>query len=172
MKNPDAALKFDQLRASSHPQAQFIWAIFRDLFHYCAVHLAAIADNAAPAARTDVELTEDVLKKLPKLPEGIPSALYGLYPEIVNGGLEAVGLQPPSMFPQAANPVNGGNAGSFQPGQLGTGPQQPRRDPNDWTIPPGLPPLPPGIDPKIWLLYPPNLLDLIRSAPPPQQTGH
>jgi len=133
---------------------------------------AAIADNAAPAARTDVELTEDVLKKLPKLPEGIPSALYGLYPEIVNGGLEAVGLQPPSMFPQAANPVNGGNAGSFQPGQLGTGPQQPRRDPNDWTIPPGLPPLPPGIDPKIWLLYPPNLLDLIRSAPPPQQTGH
>ena len=33
-------------RESSHPQAQFLWAIFRDLFHYAAHHLAAIADNA------------------------------------------------------------------------------------------------------------------------------
>ncbi len=39
-------MKFAKLRASSHPQAQFLWAIFRDLFHYCAVHLAEIADNA------------------------------------------------------------------------------------------------------------------------------
>ena len=31
---------------SDDPQAQFLWAIFRDLFHYCAYHLAAIADNA------------------------------------------------------------------------------------------------------------------------------
>ena len=31
---------------ATHPQAQFLWAIFRDLFHYCAFHLAAIADNA------------------------------------------------------------------------------------------------------------------------------
>ncbi len=38
--------KFAKLRASGHPQAQFLWAIFRDLFHYSAVHLAAIADNA------------------------------------------------------------------------------------------------------------------------------
>jgi len=43
-KNPGA--KFTKLRASAHPQAQFLWAIFRDLFHYCAVHLADIADNA------------------------------------------------------------------------------------------------------------------------------
>jgi 3-hydroxyacyl-CoA dehydrogenase len=43
-KNPGA--KFARLRASDHPQAQFLWAIFRDLFHYCAVHLADIADNA------------------------------------------------------------------------------------------------------------------------------
>jgi 3-hydroxyacyl-CoA dehydrogenase len=35
-----------QLRAHAHPQAQFLWAIFRDLFHYCAYHLAAIAENA------------------------------------------------------------------------------------------------------------------------------
>jgi 3-hydroxyacyl-CoA dehydrogenase len=38
--------RFAQLRAHSHPQAQFLWSIFRDLFHYCAYHLAAIADNA------------------------------------------------------------------------------------------------------------------------------
>ncbi|KAB2839627.1 MAG: 3-hydroxyacyl-CoA dehydrogenase/enoyl-CoA hydratase family protein [Burkholderiales bacterium] len=44
IKNP--AEKFAKLRASSHPQAQFLWAIFRDLFHYCAVHLADIAHNA------------------------------------------------------------------------------------------------------------------------------
>ncbi len=43
-RNPGA--KFAKLRGSDHPQAQFLWAIFRDLFHYCAVHLAAIADNA------------------------------------------------------------------------------------------------------------------------------
>ena len=40
------AEKFAKLRASAHPQAQFLWAIFRDLFHYSAYHLAAIADNA------------------------------------------------------------------------------------------------------------------------------
>ena len=34
------------LRESTHPQAQFLWAISRDAFHYIAVHLEAIADNA------------------------------------------------------------------------------------------------------------------------------
>ena len=38
--------RFGALRAHSNPQAQFLWSIFRDLFHYCAYHLAAIADNA------------------------------------------------------------------------------------------------------------------------------
>jgi len=38
--------KLARLRAHPHPQAQFLWAIFRDLFHYSAYHLAAIADNA------------------------------------------------------------------------------------------------------------------------------
>jgi 3-hydroxyacyl-CoA dehydrogenase len=40
------AEKFAKLRASAHPQAQFLWSIFRDLFHYSAYHLAAVADNA------------------------------------------------------------------------------------------------------------------------------
>ncbi|MDA0190794.1 MAG: 3-hydroxyacyl-CoA dehydrogenase/enoyl-CoA hydratase family protein [Proteobacteria bacterium] len=46
LKNRNPAEKFAQLRASSHPQAQFLWAIFRDIFHYAAFHLADIADNA------------------------------------------------------------------------------------------------------------------------------
>ncbi|MCZ4304650.1 3-hydroxyacyl-CoA dehydrogenase/enoyl-CoA hydratase family protein [Zoogloeaceae bacterium G21618-S1] len=46
LKNRNPAEKFVQLRASRHPQAQFLWAIFRDVFHYCAYHLADIADNA------------------------------------------------------------------------------------------------------------------------------
>ncbi len=44
MKNP--AEKFAALRASAHPQAQFLWAIFRDIFHYAAVQLESVADNA------------------------------------------------------------------------------------------------------------------------------
>ncbi|OQW42342.1 MAG: 3-hydroxyacyl-CoA dehydrogenase [Proteobacteria bacterium SG_bin4] len=38
--------KFAALRNSSQPQAQFLWSIFRDLFHYCAIQLETIADNA------------------------------------------------------------------------------------------------------------------------------
>ncbi|MGV6851679.1 MAG: 3-hydroxyacyl-CoA dehydrogenase/enoyl-CoA hydratase family protein [bacterium] len=43
IKNP--AEKFKALIESDHPQAQFLWAIHRDIFHYCAYHLADIADN-------------------------------------------------------------------------------------------------------------------------------
>ncbi len=46
LKNRDPAEKFAQLRASEHPQALFLWSIFRDIFHYAAFHLAGIADNA------------------------------------------------------------------------------------------------------------------------------
>ncbi|MDQ5959100.1 MAG: 3-hydroxyacyl-CoA dehydrogenase [Pseudomonadota bacterium] len=46
LKNKNPAEKFAQLRASSHPQAQFLWAIFRDIFHYVALHLEGIAHNA------------------------------------------------------------------------------------------------------------------------------
>ena len=42
----DPAIRMQALRNSGHPQAQFLWAIFRDLFHYCAVQLGNIADNA------------------------------------------------------------------------------------------------------------------------------
>ena len=46
LKNPDPAAKFKALRASEHPQAQFLWACFRDVFHYIAVHLGDIASCA------------------------------------------------------------------------------------------------------------------------------
>jgi 3-hydroxyacyl-CoA dehydrogenase len=38
--------KLASLRGCPHPQAQFLWAVFRDVFHYAAYHLASIADNA------------------------------------------------------------------------------------------------------------------------------
>ncbi|MBX3669350.1 MAG: 3-hydroxyacyl-CoA dehydrogenase/enoyl-CoA hydratase family protein [Rhodocyclaceae bacterium] len=44
IRNP--AEKFAALHASAHPQAQFVWAIFRDIFHYVAYHLGDIAHNA------------------------------------------------------------------------------------------------------------------------------
>src|SRR5699024_3443866 len=42
----DPAEKFGKLRDSADPQAQFLWATFRDLFHYSAYHLADIAETA------------------------------------------------------------------------------------------------------------------------------
>lgn len=42
----DPGEKLGQLRTLAHPQAQFLWSIFRDLFHYCAYQLGDIADNA------------------------------------------------------------------------------------------------------------------------------
>ena len=43
-KAPAERLKL--LRESTNPQAQFLWAILRNAFHYAAVHLGAIADSA------------------------------------------------------------------------------------------------------------------------------
>lgn len=46
LKDADVARRFARLRTSGHPQAQFLWSAYRDTFHYCAFHLAAIADTA------------------------------------------------------------------------------------------------------------------------------
>ncbi|HEY9239442.1 MAG TPA: 3-hydroxyacyl-CoA dehydrogenase family protein, partial [Burkholderiaceae bacterium] len=45
LKKPPAE-RLKLLRESKNPQAQFLWAILRDSFHYAAVHLADIADSA------------------------------------------------------------------------------------------------------------------------------
>jgi 3-hydroxyacyl-CoA dehydrogenase len=46
LKDKNPKTKFEALRVCEHPQAQFLWACFRDLFHYCAFHLADIAETA------------------------------------------------------------------------------------------------------------------------------
>jgi 3-hydroxyacyl-CoA dehydrogenase len=46
LKHPDPAQRFAALRASAHLQAQFLWSVWRDTFHYSAFQLAQIADNA------------------------------------------------------------------------------------------------------------------------------
>jgi 3-hydroxyacyl-CoA dehydrogenase len=46
LKGTNPAEKMAALRQSDHPQAQFLWATYRDVFHYIAYTLAEIADNA------------------------------------------------------------------------------------------------------------------------------
>ncbi|MDH4216773.1 MAG: 3-hydroxyacyl-CoA dehydrogenase/enoyl-CoA hydratase family protein, partial [Gallionella sp.] len=46
LRERDWAKKLAGLRNSQHPQAQFLWATFRDVFHYCAINLQTIANNA------------------------------------------------------------------------------------------------------------------------------
>ena len=46
LKEKDPAKRMKALHDSTNPQAQFLWAIFRDGFHYIAVHLETIADSA------------------------------------------------------------------------------------------------------------------------------
>jgi 3-hydroxyacyl-CoA dehydrogenase len=42
----DPAARLRALRESDDPEARFLWSVFRDLFHYAAYHLEAIADSA------------------------------------------------------------------------------------------------------------------------------
>ncbi len=46
LRERDWAKKLAGLRNSQHPQAQFLWSTFRDVFHYCALNLESIANNA------------------------------------------------------------------------------------------------------------------------------
>ncbi len=46
LKKKEPAERLKLLRETDHPQAKFLWAIFRDAFHYIAVHLESIADTA------------------------------------------------------------------------------------------------------------------------------
>ena len=46
LKIKSPAEQFAKLRASNDPQAQFLWAIHRDLFHYAAYWLGDIAESA------------------------------------------------------------------------------------------------------------------------------
>jgi 3-hydroxyacyl-CoA dehydrogenase len=46
LKEKDPVKKMKALRDRPTRKAQFLWAIFRDAFHYIAVHLEVMADNA------------------------------------------------------------------------------------------------------------------------------
>ena len=46
LRERDWAKKLAGLHSHPHPQAQFLWATFRDVFHYCALQLEHIANNA------------------------------------------------------------------------------------------------------------------------------
>jgi 3-hydroxyacyl-CoA dehydrogenase len=46
LRERDWSAKLAKLRDSQNPQAQFVWCILRDAFHYCAVQLASVANNA------------------------------------------------------------------------------------------------------------------------------
>ena len=46
LKTEDAGQRLKLLRETDHPQARFLWAIYRDMFHYIAVHLSEIAQTA------------------------------------------------------------------------------------------------------------------------------
>ncbi len=46
LKKKDPAERIRLLRESRNPQAQFLWSILRDSWHYAAVNLETIADNA------------------------------------------------------------------------------------------------------------------------------
>lgn len=45
LKKPIAE-RLELLRNTDDPQAQFLWAIYRDIFHYCAIQLTHIAQSA------------------------------------------------------------------------------------------------------------------------------
>jgi 3-hydroxyacyl-CoA dehydrogenase len=45
LKSKDVTQRFAQLRESGSPQAQFMWAVYRDMLHYCACHLKDVAGN-------------------------------------------------------------------------------------------------------------------------------
>jgi 3-hydroxyacyl-CoA dehydrogenase len=46
LRERDWAKKLAGLRNSAHPQSQFLWSVFRDVFHYSAMYLEGIANNA------------------------------------------------------------------------------------------------------------------------------
>lgn len=46
LKEKDTKVRFERLKGSSLPEAQFLYAVFRDCFHYAAFWLESISDNA------------------------------------------------------------------------------------------------------------------------------
>lgn len=45
LSNKNIDEKINQLRQYEHPQAQFLWSLYREVWHYCAYHLNDIAES-------------------------------------------------------------------------------------------------------------------------------
>jgi hypothetical protein len=103
-----------------------------------------------PQRRADID--DSTLSKLPALPPGVPSGMWGLYPGIVdNGGAVQSG---PPLLPngQLASATTVASAPSTA---VASAPS---------TAPRGCTscPVPPGVNPLIVTIYPPNLMQLIQ----------
>jgi len=108
----DPGEKLAAIRASAHPQAQFLWAVFRDVFHYAAFHLAAIADNvrdvdlairwgfgwqAAGWARVAGWIREDIAAGKALAPAPLPAWVEGPVVTKARGVYTAEGAYAPSV---------------------------------------------------------------------------
>jgi hypothetical protein len=111
-------------------------------------------------ARGRPEIDESTLRKLPPLPPGVPTAMWSLYPDIVqNNGIVPSG---PPLLPngQPAPSATAFNGATFDPLRAPLYPFDPAYAPKGVI---GLPQLPPGIDPAIGRIYPWNLMQLIQN---------
>lgn len=107
---------------------------------------AGSSQSDQPPRRADID--DSTLSKLPALPTGVPSAMWSLYPGIVdNGGAVQSG---PPLLPN-------GQMASTNVSASASGP-----NPN--TVPMGCYscPVPPGVNPAIVTIYPQNLMQLIQ----------
>lgn len=115
-------------------------------------------DIQSEQARGRTPIDDETLKKLPQLPQGIPTAMWSLYPQIVqNGGIVPSG---PPILPNGQSASAFSNPGAYDPLTSPLLPFDPAFAPKGVI---GLPQLPPNIDPAIGRLYPWNLMQLIQS---------
>jgi hypothetical protein len=115
-------------------------------------------DLQSEQAKGRPELDESTLKRLPPLPPGVPTAMWALYPDIVqNNGIVPSGAP---ILPNGQPAPSAANAATFDPLRSPLYPYDPALAPKGVI---GLPQLPPDIDPAIGRIYPWNLLQLIQN---------
>ncbi len=115
---------------------------------------STFADEQSNQPRRRAELDDSTLAKLPPLPPGVPTAMWQLYPSLVqSGGVVQSGppVLPNGQLAAAASLTSASSAASpFDPALAPKG-----------VI--NLPPLPSNIDPAIGRIYAWNLMQLIQN---------
>jgi len=97
------------------------------------------------------ELDDATLNKLPPLPAGVPSSMWQLYPDVVSDMLANGPSQNSTGTSGGANPLT---SSSLNPSNNSNVPTQGR---GCWSCP-----VPQGIDPRVVLPYPPNLMQQVQ----------